>query len=104
MSVLSDWRWIHGLPDRPVDRPDFAVGTMIPRGGVWYGRHGSAQEEAPQMNEDDRTRLGGGPGGSSGGYPPSGGQGGYGAPPPQQGGYGQPPPRPGGGYGAPPPG
>jgi hypothetical protein len=55
------------------------------------------------MNEDDRTRLGSGPGGSSGGYPPSGGQGGYGTPPPQQGGYGQPP-RPSGGYGAPPPG
>jgi hypothetical protein len=64
------------------------------------------------MSEDERTRLGGPPGGSSGEPPggygqPPGNQGGYGAPPPQppQGGYGSPPPPPPrpGGYGAPPP-
>jgi hypothetical protein len=51
------------------------------------------------MSEDERTRLGGPPGGSSGGPPPGGG---YGQPPPQQGGYGAPPPPQSGGYGAPP--
>lgn len=56
------------------------------------------------MSDDERTRLGGPPGGQpgSGGYgqPPQA-PGGYGAPPPQ-GGYGPPPQAPGG-YGAPPP-
>ena len=63
------------------------------------------------MSEDERTRLGGPPGGSSGEPPggygqPPGNQGGYGAPPsqpPQGGGYGSPPPPRPGGYGAPPP-
>ena len=61
------------------------------------------------MSDDERTRLGGPPGGPSGEPPggygqPPGNQGGYGAPPPQSppGGYGAPPPRPGG-YGQPPP-
>lgn len=67
------------------------------------------------MSEDDRTRLGGSPGGPPGGNPPPGNQGGqggqsrpgaYGTPPPQGGGYGAPPPPPPqyGGYGAPPQG
>ena len=51
------------------------------------------------MSDDERTRLGGPPGGPSG-EPP----GGYGQPPGNQGGYGAPPPQsPPGGYGAPPP-
>src|SRR5207244_982586 len=82
---------------------------------MWRGGAAAHREGGTAMSEDERTRLGGPPGGTSGG-PPGGGygqpppqQGGYGAPPPAQSGYGPPPagygapPPPQGGYGAPPP-